>query len=96
MTSILQTASSAVKNEITFNSHCRQMAKDNVLLACNYMKSAITGAFTHPVSSSITSLAFKDRCMNLIKTPLLLLRAPLLYLPLANRVTPTSATLFVS
>ena len=87
MSSILQTMNSTVQKEIAFNSYCREMAKNNVSLACSYIKSAVIGAFTHPVSNSITSLAFKDRCMNLIKTPLLLLRSPLLCLPLANRVT---------
>lgn len=33
------------------------------------------------------SIGLKDRCVNLIKASLLLLRSPLLYLPLTNRMT---------
>lgn len=87
MISILQTATSAVRTELAFNSLCREMAKDNISLACNYIKSAVTGVSTHFIHGSTTSVSFKNRCINLIKAPLLLLRAPLLYLPLTNRVT---------
>ena len=86
MTSILQAATSAVENEIAFNSNCREMAKNNVSLACNYIKSALTGVFTHPTNGSTTSVALKDRCLNSIKTPLLLVRASLLSVPLINRI----------
>ena len=78
-----------VQKEIAFNLYCREMAKDNVLLACNYMKSTLTGilAYPNPISKTTESVSLKDRCINLIKAPLLLLRTPLLYLPLINRVT---------
>ena len=39
------------------------------------------------LTNPTTPLAFKDRCVNLIKAPLLLLRASLLCLPATNRVT---------
>lgn len=78
-----------VQKEIAFNLYCHEMAKDNVLLACNYMKSTLTGilAYPNPISKTTESISLKDRCINLIKAPLLLLRTPLLYLPLINRVT---------
>lgn len=83
MTSILRTVTSAVQKEFAFNSLCRKMAKDNRSLAWAYAKSAFARSVTNPT----TPLAFKDRCVNLIKAPLLLLRASLLCLPATNRVT---------
>lgn len=83
MTSILRTVTSAVQKEFAFNSLCREMAKDNGSLAWAYAKSAFARSVTNPT----TPLAFKDRCVNLIKAPLLLLRASLLCLPATNRVT---------
>ena len=83
MTSILQTARSALQNEIIFNSHCREMAKDNLSLAGSY----ITSVFARSVTTSATSLTLKGRCMNLMKASLLLPRAFLLCLPLTNRMT---------
>ncbi|PWU15332.1 MAG: hypothetical protein C5B45_02860 [Chlamydiae bacterium] len=89
MTSLLQSATSAIQKEMVFNSHCRNMAKDNALLACNYVKSTFTGILAHPVPTirQTNPIGLKDRCVHLIKAPLLLLRSPLLYLPLINRVT---------
>ncbi|QZA58724.1 hypothetical protein [Candidatus Rhabdochlamydia porcellionis] len=87
MTSILQTATSVIRAELAFNSLCREMAKDNISLAYNYIKSAVTGVSTHLINGSTASISLKNRCINLIKAPLLLLRAPLLCLPLTNRVT---------
>lgn len=83
MTSILRTVTSAVQKEFAFNSLCREMAKDNGSLAWAYAKSAFARSVTNPT----TPLAFKDRFVNFIKAPLLLLRASLLCLPATNRVT---------
>lgn len=79
---------SIAKNELHFNLACHEMAKSNLLLAYQYTidlsPNFLSRYLPKPASASF---ALKDRCINLIKAPLLSLRALLLCVPIVNRVT---------
>ncbi|HEV3270482.1 MAG TPA: hypothetical protein VGZ69_07560, partial [Candidatus Rhabdochlamydia sp.] len=72
----IENVSTIIDNEKKFNILCHHMAKSNFSLASNYVEDI----FTKSVSN-------KDKFINLTKACFLALRIPLLYLPLANRVT---------
>jgi hypothetical protein len=64
------------------------MARSNVDLAIVYIKDFIQNSPTYSKNNSHTPpLPLKERCTNLAKASGLLARAPLLCLPLVNRVT---------
>ncbi|MGL4540193.1 MAG: hypothetical protein ACRCU0_04375 [Candidatus Rhabdochlamydia sp.] len=80
---------SIAKNELHFNLSCYEMAKNNLLLAYKYTidlsPNFLSRYLPEPASAS---LELKDKCFNLIvKAPLLSLRAILLCVPIANRIT---------
>lgn len=86
---------SIAQKEIAFNAFCRGMATDNLVLARQYAKDAVSDIFTRSMNNSkITLPSLKDRCINFkdgfikfIKAFGLVARAPILCLPLVNRTT---------
>ncbi|MGL5264551.1 MAG: hypothetical protein ACRDAI_08320 [Candidatus Rhabdochlamydia sp.] len=80
---------SIVKNELLFNSSCQGMAKSNLFSAYKYVIDALPISLSRYLPEPASaSFELKDKCFNLIvKAPLLSLRAILLCVPIANRIT---------